>query len=266
MSPNTIRQYHATVKAILQQGYKWDMVAGNVADKTSPPALVKVDQTDRMPTVPALELIVAKANRSVRIALMLSAVTGSRRGEVVALRWSDMEGDMLTVSRALAQVPGKALTVKDTKAHKVKRVKLPAWAVADLVEFRAEARAWAEREGVEYVADGPILAHQRADVSGRTPYSPDWLSQEWERLCKRAEVPAYKLHGIRHLAGTLMSAGQVSAAAAAKRQGQSVEVMMARYVHVLDAEDEKATEVISRELGPAFQSKAAPARRKGEVT
>lgn len=252
MSANTVRQYHATLKAILEQGYKWDMVAGNVADKASPPPAVKTDQTARMPTVEAMGLIVAKGSRSVRVALMLAAATGSRRGEVVALRWSDLDGDMLTVERSLSQVPGRPVIVKDTKAHRVKQVRLPGWCVEALAEHRAEAQAWAEREGVVLVADGPILANQRADPTGRIPYPPNWLSQEWERCCQRAGVPAYTLHGIRHLAATIMSAGQISAAAAAKRQGQSVEVMAARYVHVLDAEDERAVEVISGALGPAF--------------
>lgn len=252
LSANTIRQYHATVKAILQQGYRWDMVPGNVADKASPPALQRTDQTARTPTPEAMGLIVAKASRSVRVALMLSAVTGSRRGEVVALCWSDLDGDMLTVARSLAQVPGQPLRVKDTKAHKVKRVRLPGWAVEMLAEHRVESREWAEREGVRYVDDGPILANQRADPPGRTPFPPDWFSQEWERCCHRAGVPGYTLHGIRHMTATVMSAAAISPAAAAKRQGQSVEVMMARYVHVLDAEDERAVEVISDAIGPAF--------------
>lgn len=252
LSPNTVRQYHATLRAVLAQGYKWDMVTRNAADKASPPSISRKDQADRMPTVAALQLIVTQAPRTVRIALMLSAITGCRRGEVVALCWSDLDGDMLAVARAAVKPPGQPLTIKDTKAHKVKQVRLPVWAVHELAEYRAEARAWAERERARYADNGPILANQRTDPTGRTPYPPDWLSQEWERCCLRAGVPRYKLHGLRHLHGTLMVSGMVSPAAAAKRQGQSVEVMMGRYVHVLDAEDEKAASVIAGALGPAF--------------
>ena len=170
LSPNTIRQYAATLRAILQQGYKWDMIAANVADKAEPPKSLGVDQADRMPTLDALERMIPHASRSVRIAVMLGAVTGCRRGEIVGLRWSDLDGNMLTVRRSLAQVPGKGVVTKETKTGQTKTIPLPEWALQDLAAYRDEAREWAKRERVRYVADGPILAHQRADATGRTPY------------------------------------------------------------------------------------------------
>ncbi len=260
MSPNTVRQYHAVVKAILEQGYKWDMVAANVADKATPPKQAAYDIGDRMPTLPAIKVMLAVAGRSVRTAVILGAATGCRRGELVGLRWSDLDGNVLHVQRALVKVPGGALTAKLPKNDKTKRIILPPGVLDMLADHRAGCVEWARAQGARLAADGPILAHQRADPTGRTPFAPDWLSQEWERLCDRAKVPRFALKGLRHGHGSWLVDAGVSIAAAAARQGHTVQVFADRYVHALAAGDAQAAEVIGHLLEPVItKTTATPA-------
>lgn len=254
LSANTVRQYHATVRAILQLGWDYDRVPANVAAKAHPPERTRTDQTARMPTVAAISAMLGQASRSVRMAVLLAAATGSRCGEIVGLRWTDIDAGVLTVERSLTKPPGCKLTVKGTKTGAVKRIPLPEALLVELARYRQESREWAAQEGARYVEDGPILAHQRKDPTGRTPHTPQWLSQEWERLCKRAGVAPFTLHGLRHMHGSLLADAGVSLATIAKRQGHGVQVLAERYLHPVDGADVLAAETIGvalAELLPA---------------
>lgn len=256
ITANTVRQYHATVRAVLALAWEYDRVPTNVAAKAHPPRVERHDQADRVPTPAALATMLATASPTVRLAVILGATTGARRGEIVGLRWSDLDGLVLTVSRSLAKVPGGKLIVKATKTGAVKSLPLPASVLALLEHHRGELAAWAAREGKVLAADGPILAHMRADATGRTPYAPDWLSQEWERLCDKHGV-AFKFHGLRHMHGSLLADAGVPMASIAKRQGHGVGVLQDRYLHSVDATDVRAAEVIGELLAGAIGQQSA---------
>lgn len=251
LSPSTVRHYHRVLRAILYQGWKWDMVPTIVADKASPPVAVKRDQSAHMPTVEALQVMLATASRSVRMSILLAVTTGCRRGELVALRWSDLNGDMLTVSSALVKVPGKPIVRKATKTETVRTMKLPATTVAVLATYRQQAADYAAQRGVAYAIDGPIIAHQRHDPTGGTPFAPEWLSQEWDRLCAKHDVTGLKLHGLRHLQATLLANANTPMATTQKRQGHSsMSTTMDYYVHPVDAADLEAVAVLEAVVAP----------------
>ena len=256
-SPNTVRHYARVLHAVLQQGYKWDMLPANVADKASPPKAVRRDQAEYMPTLPALEAMLATASESLRTAVLLSASTGCRRGEVLALRWSDVRDGQLIVSASAYQVAG-ARGVKATKTGVVKVIPLPASMLTHLAQHRAWLTAQATQAGVPLADDGPIIANLAADLTGRVAHSPRWYSQEWLRLNMRHGCN-FKLHGLRHLHGSLLTGRGVSLAVAAKRQGHGVAVMADRYLHSVGADDLAAADVIGVELAALFAIGPTPA-------
>ena len=253
MGPNTVRHYHRVLRAILQQGYKWDMLPANIADKATPPKATRSDQSIYMPTVDALRVMLSHANPTLGTAVLLSAATGARRGEVLALHWSALRDGILTVHSSAYKLPAVPVQRKSTKTGNVKPIPLPAALLDHLVRFRAWQEAQALSAGVTLAADGPIIANLRADLTGRAMHSPDWYSLEWTRLCSRAKVPAYKLHGLRHMHGSLLTDSGVSLAAAAKRQGHGVQVMAERYLHPVDGADLAAADAIGASLAPLFQ-------------
>lgn len=115
----TIRNYHAIISSALHQGVRWEWVRENVAEKAKPPRI-----SQRRVTAPSIEavrsVIEAAEDRDPRLAplLMLAALTGMRRGELCALRWTDVDFERgeLDVSRALVVVPG-AVAEQGTKTH-----------------------------------------------------------------------------------------------------------------------------------------------------
>lgn len=263
LSPNTIRHYHRVLRAALAKGYKWDAVDRNVADKATPPRAKRSDQAEYMPTVAALVVMLGKASPLTRMAVLLSVSTGCRRGEVVALRWSDLRGSILFVDRSAYKLADSPVAYKSTKSGEPKRIPLPASVVAQLAEWRAVLEAQAVELGGVLAADAFILPKFDSDATGRTGFPPNWYSKEWERLCVRAKV-RFKLHGLRHLHGSLGMDGGASAPAMAKRQGHGVQVMLERYVHAVDGADLEATEVIGAALSPLFATSLALGSGRGD--
>src|SRR5690606_3909026 len=106
------------------------------------------------------------------------ARTGARRGELMALRWSDIDWgrSTLTIRRALAQVPGLGVRVKATKTEQERTITLDPVTIGALDQHRRRLAKRSARAGGQLVADGPMFADLAADPNGTVPRKPDWLS------------------------------------------------------------------------------------------
>ena len=88
----TIRRVHALIGAALHQGEKWDLVDRNVAKRATPPE-IRAAQVEAPSPEEVQRLLVAaeKIDPTVATMLLMAALTGGRRGELCALRWSDLD-------------------------------------------------------------------------------------------------------------------------------------------------------------------------------
>lgn len=279
LAPATRHHYLRVLRAVLQQGWKWGRMPSNVAARARTPKVDHSDQAPHMPTVEAWGALIAatyppvapRDRSTLRTAILLAAATGCRRGELVGLRWSDVQGDRLTVRRSLVKVPGSGLLVRPTKSRQERTMTLPPFVVAALAAHRrwqyaqrppteAGGRAMpspSQRHGgmSNFVADatlpdGPILAALHADPTGQTHHQPDWLSQEWERLTARVGMPWLHLHGLRHLHGTELQKAGVSLAGTSARLGHAqVSTTANFYLEADTATDRAAAGVLETVFG-----------------
>ncbi len=136
---------------------------------------------------------------------MLAIATGLRRGELLALRWSDVDGAMLTVARALARSARGGYVVAEPKSRRAHRtIALPALAqdalarqrLAQDAERAAAGSAWQDRDGLIF-----------ADPIGRA-WHPETITTAYRALVERSGIGHLRLHDLRHTAATLaLSAG-----------------------------------------------------------
>lgn len=252
-SPSTIRQHHAILSAALGQAVRWGYVDVNVAKRATPPPTrpAKI----RTPTLDEIQLLLTAADwtgEAFGLLVFLAVHTGARRGELCALRWSnvDFPTGTLLIAESISDVPGSQ-TVKDTKTHAVRRIALSDEAVGRL----AAHRRWQDRTAA--VADIPLAPDPYVcsqDPAGSVPYRPDRVTGTFCRLRDRLELPHIHLHSARHLMATHSLTSGVDQRTVAGRLGHSGggSVTMRVYAGFVPAADRRAAEVMGR-LAPAPQ-------------
>jgi integrase len=146
LAPGTIRRIHGILRRALAQGVRWGWLGVNPAASASPP---RVPAPDIAPPTPdelgCLQRSIAADDPELAMFVRLSAMTGARRSEMLALRWPDidLEAGVVTISRGIVMGPN-GLVEKDTKTHQARRVALDGDTTRRLVEHQTVAAERAE--------------------------------------------------------------------------------------------------------------------------
>jgi len=148
----------------------------------------------------------------------LTMTTGARRGELCALRWSqvDLATGVVTLSRAVAQ-DGVHREEKDTKTHQQRRVALDPETVAALTEHRERCSARAAAGGRPLAGDAFVFSPAS---DGSVHLVPSSVSQRYSRLARRLGIDTH-LHCLRHYSATELIAAGVDVRTVAGRLGHS---------------------------------------------
>jgi integrase len=249
-SPKTIRNYHAIVSAALHQGVRWGWVRANVAEMAKLPRV-----SNRRVSVPSLEVvqavITAAERRDPRLAslLMLAALTGMRRGELCALRWSDvdLEAGILSVTRSVVVVP-EGLAEKTTKTDRCRTVALDPVGIALLTQHRARVSEWNADAGSVLAPNAFVFS---PFVEARTPFRPDNVTSFFIRVRNEVGAPTVRLHDLRHFTATQLIGAGVDVRTVAGRLGHSdPSVTLRVYSHALEERDRAAAAIMGGILQP----------------
>jgi integrase len=205
LSDSTVRQIHWILIGALSRAVRWRWIAINPMDQAIPPAQPRPDPRPPSPAEAGRILEHAATDADWGTLLWLAITTGARRGELCALRWTDidLENAVVSLRRSLAQVGGKCWE-KDTKSHQQRRVALDEETVSIL---RAYRKRWQEHA----LALGTRL-RPNAFVFSRSPDAsthlrPDSVTQRYGRTATRLGIET-TLHKLRHYSATeLISAG-----------------------------------------------------------
>jgi integrase len=209
LKASTVNNVHTAISAVLQRAVLEDWLTSN------PARAVKRARVDwRPPTAPEgdslVQLLDAIDDEDDRALVLLAVVTGARRGELCALRWSDLdlEAGRVEIARSLVvgTEAGAGLVEKDTKTHAARTNELPALAVDALRVRRARAERWAKTCGTELDAEGFVFSDE---PRGLAPWRPDLVSHRWARVRARAGLPKVRFHDLRHFAASeALAAGE----------------------------------------------------------
>lgn len=247
LSPGSIRQVHAIIRRALRQAEAWELIARNPARNASPP---KQQRGELTPPTPAevQALIAAAAERGVPgldVLVRVAAATGARRGELCALRWSDVDLDrrVMVVSESMAQ---GSTVAKDTKTHAARHISLDEDTVAVLADWR-DTQAKRATDGETPLVPDPFVFSPR--LAGDRPWSPNAVTQHFRRVVAAAGLTGVRLHDLRHFHATRLLDAGVRVRDVSERLGHAkTSTTLDIYAGLVAGRDDEAAEAIRRVL------------------
>jgi len=246
--PTTVRRVHALIGAALHQAERWDLVEKNVSKRASPPPVHQSPVTAPSPEeVLAIIHQAEKADPSLARMLVIAALTGARRGELCAIRWTDLDWttSTLTIARSVYTVAGGGWGEKATKTHQERHVGLDDLAVDT---FRMQ-REWVDDLGrrldLSVLDDGFVWSPSPV---GAEPYRPDLVTKFASAAAKKAGVSTH-LHALRHFSATQGIAAGTDVVTMAGRLGhRDPSITLRVYSHALAQRDQEAAKAIGDSL------------------
>lgn len=174
----------------------------------------------------------------------LAAATGMRRGELLGLRWADLNLEGASLAIRQTRVKGaNGATFGKPKTRKSRRtLGLDATTIAMLKQHRRQQIQEQLSAGAAYYDQG--LVFSRPDGAA---IDPDSLTGRFEVLCRQADLPRIRLHDLRHSYATAALQAGISIKVLSDRLGHSsVAFTLDTYGHVLPNMDQEAAEKVAR--------------------
>jgi len=251
LSMTTVHHVHAVVNKMLHDAERKGLVIRNVAKLANAPSLtaarskgpeMRVWSPDDLATF----LASIEGNRNETM-FRVMAMTGVRRGEDVALRWSDVDltAHRLTVNQA-ATVIGGAEVVAAPKTRRSRRaIDLDPDTVSMLQRYRVCQREQFLMLGVSATASDRVFTNEIGE-----PLRPNSVGQAFRRLVDAANVPLIRLHDLRHTHATHLLVAGVNVKVVSERLGHSsVSFTLDTYGHVMPGQQAEAAAAAAALLG-----------------
>lgn len=236
LSGGTVINLHLVLTQAFGQAERWGLIARNPVAGAQPPrarrperAAVDADLAER--------LIAVTGGTRLQLPVVIALSTGMRRGEILALRWSDLDADLgvAHVRRTLQTAGGELLFVEPKTTRSRRAVELPAF-VRPHLERQRDGRPGRKASCPTWIEHDLVI--DRGD--GR-PVNPDTLSSAWYRFCKKQGLPGIRFHDLRHAHATLMLLQGVHPKVVSERLGHaSIGITLDTYSHVLPSMQSEA--------------------------
>ena len=202
LAPKTVRNVHVIVRKSLADATRKRLVNRNVALDADPPRVPGPGEREMATWTPGELQSFLKdiARHRLAAAYVVAASTGMRRGEVLGLRWADVDLVAMTVSvrQTIINVGYKVMISEPKTARGRRTISLDAATVAILRHHRGrqEEERQVARDG--YVDNDLVFAR----VDGK-PIHPDYFSQTFDRRVARLGLRRIRPHDLRHTYATL---------------------------------------------------------------
>jgi integrase len=229
--PRTTQYARAVLQRALNRAVKWNLVVRNVVLATDPP------RSEARPIAPlsdtqARQLLEAVRGHRLEVLYRVMLSLGLRRGEVLALLWSDVdfEHNLLRITGSLQRAEGKLERTAPKSAAGARTLPLPPVLAEALRDHQARQEQERAELGPEWREHGLVFPS-----SVGTPMEPRNLYRHFKTLLKKLGLPAtLRVHDLRHSCATLLIAQGVHPRVVMEILGHSqISLTMNTYGHVM---------------------------------
>jgi integrase len=244
VSASTARQVRRVLKAALQSAMDIELVPRNVAAVGKLPS-VEDDEVAILGPADINSVLEALRHTDLDPIVTLALATGMRRGELLALRWQDvdMNAGKVKVERSLEQTKKHGYRFKVPKTRRGRRtITVPQTTIDILREHRRAPLELRMALGMGK-PDADALVFCKFDG---TPLNADQVTIRW----RRAVGGKWKFHALRHTHASALIADGIDIVTISRRLGHSSPAITLRvYSHLFADTDTTAADAIEKVLG-----------------
>jgi integrase len=247
LSPRTVAYIHTVLHRAFGHAHQWGMIANNPVAAMDSPRVTREE----------ILILTAEQIRSVLKTLRdttlykiaaLGLSTGMRRGELLALRWADVDLDAakLRVEQSLEETTaGLRFKTPKTK-HGRRSISLPSSVVTELRGLRKTQAAQRLALGLGKDADGALVFRH----PDGTPLLPHSVTTAWRRAAADMGLVGITLHAWRHTHASQLIASGMDVLTISRRLGHgSPSITLNVYGHLFSASDDRAASVFENAFG-----------------
>lgn len=241
LSATTVSNIHFVLHAALKDAVRWGLLTRNVTEFVSPPR--KAGPVCNAWSQEQAAAFLAVTDQGDDAALWrLALFTGMRRGEILALRWQDVDlaRKVVAVRHTFSRGASGFEMGEPKSAHGRRSIAVPDSVVKSLHKHRIAQLAHRVHLGELYTDNDMVFATPTGE-----PLPPNTLASRFRRLTAKAGVPKIRIHDLRHTSATLMLANNVHPKIVQERLGHAdVSMTLNRYSHVtMDMQREAADQL-----------------------
>lgn len=247
LSGENIQKCHTIINESLKKALAWDMIQKNPATLVDRPKAQKKEM-QVWTLEESHQFLRAARDDMYYMVFLLAITTGMRQGEILGLRWKDVDFQRKTISvTQILSHDGKEFQVGAKTVSGSRPIRVDAETMDALRKHQARMKEVKFENQLVYKDHGLVVA-----TSLGTPVSPRNISRSFDRLIEKAEVKKIRFHDLRHTHVTFLLKNRETPQAIAERMGWSDTRMIDNYAHILPDMQEDTADM----FGKAFYNKA----------
>ena len=231
LNNNSVIRYQAMLSSIFKKGVQWGLINENPCSRAEHPKAEEIDiRVLTEEEIPTLLDALSDAPPQYSVITQLALLLGARRGEICALRWSDIdfEKGTLSIKRTVQFIPGIGLVFNAPKTRRGKRcLRIGADCVELLQEYRRYQKAERFRIGSAWVRkvtleNGKVVDNDMLFTKWNgEPMDPDIISSWFPKFLETHDLPDVNFHSLRHSNASILIAAHVSITTVSGRLGHA---------------------------------------------
>ncbi len=250
ISPATVRRYLTVFQSIMKQAFKQGYIEENPAKTerlTMPKQLQPKIEIFSKSEVELLLAYLDKEPLQYKVLIYLAIFTGARRGELVALKFSDIDfvRKKMTIERAAIKIKGEKTIIKPPKDNEVRTISLNPYCIDIIEKLQKEKEQIKKDIGTQWKGKEWLFTQWNGEIMNPTTPTA-WFND----YLKKIGIKHRKFHSLRHTSATLLLYGGVNIKQVQARLGHSDIETTNKYLHLVESADEEATKALTLMLIP----------------
>lgn len=239
ISASTVRRYLTIVQSVFNQAVKLDIIPVSPA-KSEKLTIPKIDIFNKQEAAELLTYL-DKEPLQYQVLVQLAIMTGARRGELVALKFSDFDvfSNKVTIERSAYKIKGEPVQIKPPKDYEVRTIAINRHCIELVKLLKEEKRKEQARLGDQWQGEEWLFTKWNGEIMN--PMTPTkWFAD----FLKANNLKHRKFHSLRHTSATLLLYGGINIKQVQNRLGHGDIETTNKYLHYISEADEEAANVL----------------------